>query len=98
MVMWKIVTRNSSPVTSYQLPVTASVVGIGIRRRRAVMEKIEVAALVGLGNVIREHLAVAARVVRRARLPGGLALRELRLAHLELELPRLDVELDHVAV
>ena len=68
--------------------------GVG---RRA-LEEIEVAALVGLRDVLLVERAEAALVARRRRLPRGAAARELGVAHLELELARRHVELDQVAV
>src|SRR5690348_508789 len=70
----------------YTQSVRLSVMRIGIRGGRARMEEVEVAALVGLGNMLREHLAVAARIMRRARLPRRFPLRQLLRAHLQLQL------------
>src|SRR5262245_65905345 len=75
-----------------------SVMCIRIRSRRAVMQEVEVATLVGLGDVLRKYLAVAAGVVSWARLPRRLALRQLLGAYLELELARRHIELVRVAV
>ena len=66
--------------------------------RRGAFEKIEVAALVGLRDVLLIERAEAALELRRRLLPRGAAARELGVAHLELELARRHVELDQVAV
>ena len=66
-------------------------------RAEAGLEEIEVAALVGLQDVLREHPAVAALVARRRRRPGGAAPRQLVVADLEVDAPRRDVDRDQVA-
>src|SRR3970040_1417885 len=73
-------------------------VNFGFRRGGPVPENVEVAALVRLLDVLREDRAVAARVVRRSRLPRLAPPRKLLFAHLELESPRLDVELDEISI
>src|SRR5579862_9930166 len=60
-------------------------------------QKIEIAALVGLADMLGIHRAVAAQKVRRRRCPGGAAARELFVADVEMDFPRRDVDLDFVA-
>src|ERR1700692_5036115 len=64
---------------------------------RRALEKSEVAAFVGLADVLRIHGAVAAGVFRRRRRPGGAAARKLVVADVEVDAPRGDVDLDLVA-
>ena len=69
-----------------------------IRRRRRALEKIEIAALIGLRDVLLVERAEAALELRLGSLPRGAAARELGGAHLELQPARRHVELDQVAV
>src|SRR6185369_16417073 len=73
-------------------------VDLGLDGRRGSFEEIEVAALVGLGDVLLIEHAVAAHEPRRRLFPRGAARCELGVAHLELELARVDVELDQIPV
>src|SRR5438876_410382 len=65
--------------------------------RRLALEKIEVAALVGLADVLGEHRAVAARVFRRRLFPGSLAAGQLAVADVQMDRALVDVDLDLVA-
>src|SRR5262252_4665119 len=67
------------------------------RRTEARLEKVEVAAFVGLQDVAAEHPAVATLEARRRRLPRGLAARQLVVAHLEVDAPRWHVDGDAIA-
>src|ERR1700751_1653163 len=68
------------------------------RRSEGGFEKIEVAALVGLLDVVSEHPAIAALEPRFGLLPCGTAPGEFCLAHIELDGARRDVERDPVAI
>src|ERR1700730_18126936 len=68
-----------------------------LRDRRLALEKIEVAALVGLADVLGKHRAVAAQVMRRRRRPGGAPARQLLLADMQMDAARGDVDFDLVA-
>ena len=62
-------------------------------------EEVEVAALVGLRDVLQVQRAVAAAVLRRGRLPVGPALLQLLVGDVQRRAAaRGHVELDHVAV
>ena len=50
-----------------------------LRNRSAGGKEIEIAAFVGLADMLRIERAIAARVARRWRLPGGAPARELLL-------------------
>src|SRR5919202_1851408 len=58
---------------------------LGHRRAEVGAQEVEVAALVRLLDVPREHPAVAALVARRRRGPGGAAAPQLRLGHLHAD-------------
>src|SRR5207244_2102562 len=61
-------------------------------------QEVEIAALVGLLNVAREHPAIAPLEAGFRRLPFGPALCQLRFGHIETDAARRDVERDPVAV
>src|SRR5262245_44645583 len=61
-------------------------------------EEVEIAAFVGLADMGGEHGAVAAKIARRRWLPGRTAAVELLLAHVQMDAPRRDVDLDLVTV
>src|SRR5262245_12613899 len=63
----------------------------------ATLQKIEVAARVGLADVLLEHASVAALIARRQRLPGGLAAGELLLGDVEVDRAARDIDLDMIA-
>src|SRR6266446_6002023 len=65
-----------------------------LRGRLRAGEEIEIAALVGLADVLREHRAVAARVAGRRRLPGGAAAAKLVVADMQVDAAPSDVDLD----
>jgi len=71
---------------------------LGIGRRRATFEEIEIAALVGLRHVLEVERSETARVMRLGRRPGRLSRREFRIADRERQLARRNVDLDQVAV
>ena len=60
-------------------------------------QEIEVAALVGLADMLGKHRAVAARIFGRRRPPGGAPARKLLLADVQMDASRGDVDLDLVA-
>src|SRR5215218_6207762 len=72
-------------------------VDLRLRHRRAGLQEVEVAALVGLRDVLQVQRAVAAAVLRGRLLPVGAALLQLLVGHLELETAPRDVQLDQVA-
>src|SRR4051794_16044152 len=71
---------------------------LGFGSRRSGLEEVEVAALVGLGDVLQEQRPVSARVLRRWRLPFRAAFGEFVVADVEGEPAGGDVEFDDVAV
>src|SRR5205814_7086587 len=73
-------------------------VNLRIRRGRGTFQKIEIATLVSLRDVLLIERAEAALELRRRPLPRRAAARELVGAYLELQAARRHVELDHVAV
>src|SRR5436190_11635589 len=68
------------------------------RLAKSGLQKIEVAAFIGLLDVAGEHPAVAALIAWLRRLPCGAALCELRLRHIEIDRAGADIERDLVAV
>src|SRR5690348_2739208 len=60
-------------------------------------EKIEIAAFVGLSNMLRIKRTVAARIARGRRRPRGAAARHLVLADVQMNTARGHVHLDLVA-
>jgi len=67
-----------------------------IGRRGRAFEKIEIAALVGLCDVLLVERTEAALELGLGSLPRGAAARELVVADLELQPARGHIELDHV--
>src|SRR5262245_32263459 len=59
-------------------------VDLGVGRGRGALEEIEVAAFVGLPDVLGEERAVAALEASRRRLPGALAFHHLGVVDEEL--------------
>src|SRR3954471_13612098 len=70
---------------------SAALVDLRLRHRRAGLQEVEVAALVGLRDVLQVQRAVAAAVLRGRLLPVGAALLQLLVGHLELETAPRDV-------
>src|ERR1043166_1024442 len=68
------------------------------RRAKTGFEEVEVAALVGLLDVPREHPAIAALEPGLRLLPCGPAFGKLRFGHIEIDAACRDVERDAVAV
>src|SRR5690348_4605436 len=66
------------------LPDMRGSMDLGLGHRCARLEEVEVAALVGLGDVFQVQRAVAPLVLRRRRLPSGPALGQLLVGHLEV--------------
>src|SRR6187455_1269131 len=62
------------------------------------LEEIEVAAVVGLADVLLVERAEAAVEARRGRLPAGAAARELGIVDVQVELAPGHVQRDGVAV
>jgi len=62
-------------------------------------KEIEVAAPIGLLHVLDEQAGITARGDRRRRsAPGGAAMREFSVTHIQMQASRLDVQLDLVAL
>src|SRR5579871_288475 len=76
---------------------TCSSMNLRLRGRCGAAEKIEVAALVGLADVLRIHRAVAALKMRRRLFPGGAAARQFFVADVQVDLARGDIDFDLVA-
>ncbi len=70
---------------------------IGLGRRRAGLQEIEIAALIGLGDMLLEDDAVTAREVRRGLDPGGLAPGEFSIVDQHVQTAVGHVEHDLVA-
>src|SRR5438874_9622983 len=68
-----------------------------LHHRAGGAKEIEVAAFVGLADVLGKHRAVAARIARGRGLPGGAASSKLRIADVQMDAARGDVDLDLVA-
>src|SRR5882724_93052 len=77
-------------------PLPASM-NLRLGHRRLALQEIEVAALVGLADVLGEHRAIAARIFRRRLFPGGLAAGHLGVADMQMDRALVDVDLDLVA-
>src|SRR6476620_9722782 len=75
----------------------ATLVNLRLGHRSLALEEIEVAALVGLADVLGEHRAVAARIFWRRLLPVGLATGHLGIADVKVDAALVDVDLDLVA-
>src|SRR6266487_2575562 len=77
----------------------ARLLGVGLRVRggTGTGQELEVAALVGLGDLLAEQGAVAAPEPGRRWLPGGTALGQLTVVHLHPQYPLGHVQGDRVA-
>src|SRR5689334_20010421 len=75
----------------------AGSVNFGLRHHGLALQEIEIAALVGLADVLGEHRAIAARVFGGRRRPGGLPAGEFGVADMQMDHPLVDVDLDLVA-
>src|SRR5260370_24455117 len=73
-------------------------VNFRLRDARSALQKIEVAAFVGLADVLREDGAVAALEFAGRGLPGAFSLLQFCLGNLQVQNPLVDIELDEVAV
>src|SRR5512143_1404526 len=60
-------------------------------------EKIEIATLVSLPDVLRVKRAITARIARRRLCPAGAAARNFLVRHMEVDAARRHVDLDLVA-
>src|SRR6266542_6813827 len=65
---------------------------------RRAFEEVEIAAFVGLSDVLLIERAETARESRRRRLPLRAPARELVGGHAQLEPPCMHIELDQIAV
>src|SRR5580658_1468100 len=70
---------------------------VRLRVAAALGQEVEVAALVGLGNVLAEQGAVAALELRRGGLPLAAALSQGPFGHIQRQLAGRDVQRDEVA-
>src|ERR1700687_2841626 len=68
------------------------------RRRSRALEKIEVTALIGLGDVLLVQRAIAALEARWRHFPLGAAAGEAGVPDLQLQTAFGDIKLDDVAV
>src|SRR3954467_3592774 len=68
------------------------------RRSKAGFEEIEIAALVGLLDMLGEHPAIAALETPFRLLPFGAALCQLGFRHVEIDGAGADVQCDHVPI
>ena len=59
-----------------------------LRRRRPGEQEIEVAALVGLADMLGKHGAITAQVARRRRAPGGAAAGEFLVGDVQVDAAR----------
>src|SRR4051812_7355377 len=73
-------------------------VDLRLRRVRAGVEELEVAAFVGLRRFHAEELRVAARVAILRWTPGLFSAGQLFVADAQVDLARLDVQLDQISV
>src|SRR3954463_16229881 len=87
-------------VASVSLVMSRSLVNRGLAARRAEigLQEVEVAAVIGLLDVLGEHPAIAALEAALGRLPVGAALFELGFRDLEIYGAGGNVERDAVAV
>src|SRR3954468_24084399 len=87
-------------VASVSLVISRSLVNRRLADRRAEigLEEVEVAAVIGLLDVLGEHPAIAALEAALGLLPGGAALFELGLRHIEIDGAGGDVEADAIAI
>ena len=60
-------------------------------------QKIEIAAVVGLSDMLGIKRTIAARIMRRGRFPGGLAAGQFRIRDMQMNAARRDVDFDLVA-
>src|SRR5258708_5016266 len=100
--------ETSTPWTTSVLPndlrtplrVTAAMrsVDLGLWHGGGALEEVEVAALVGLADMLREQRAVAALVSGRRRLPFAFSAHQLGLVDPERKPAACHVELDQITV
>src|SRR6516225_9921648 len=69
-----------------------------LRRLRGALQEVKVAAFIGLRHMLLVEPDIAALIDALRRRPGGFAAGELLARHVEMQLARLDVDLDHVAI
>src|SRR3954449_11756763 len=74
-------------VASVSLVMSRSLVNRGLADRRAEigLEEIEIAAVIGLLDVLGEHPAITALEAALGLLPGGAALFQFGVAHIEID-------------
>src|SRR5689334_13345907 len=68
-----------------------------LRGRCTREQEIEIAAFVGLADMLRKHRAIAALVMRLRRGPGGTALCKLLVGDMQVNAASGDIDLDLVA-
>ncbi len=61
------------------------------------LQKIEIAAAIGLPDVLREHRTIAPREARFRRQPLRFAFGEFDVVDMEMDAPRRNVYLDQIA-
>src|ERR1041385_7193240 len=91
---------DSGLATSSRPGMTGHLINRGLldRRAKAGFEEVEVAALVGLLDMPREHPAIAAFEPRLRLLPFGAAFCKLGFRDIEMDGAGCNVERDAVAV
>src|SRR5581483_11435115 len=87
-------------VASESLDMSCSLVNRRLADRRAEigLEEVEVAAVIGLLDVLGEHPAIAALEAALGLLPGGAALFQLGFGDIEIDGAGGDVERDAVTI
>src|SRR5438270_13982301 len=74
----------------------AHLVNLGFRDGCRSLEEIEIAAFIGLSNMLQEQLSVSARINSFPRTPGRATVGKLLFADLHVQLSLADVEFNHV--
>src|ERR1700685_3552351 len=77
--------------------VFVELVNFRFRNRPEWREEVEIAASIGLADVLGIKRAVAARIFLRRLLPGGAAAGEFLVADVQMDHAFVDVDLDLVA-
>src|SRR5690606_8355596 len=96
MLVETVIRRHVSSPSSGKYATSASVRFLRHPGAAAADQEIEIGALVGLQHMVDIEALVAALEIRLRRLPGGLALGQLRVRHIDVQPPPGDVELDRV--
>src|SRR5258708_32161626 len=87
-----------SPESQFRKEKRSDLEDVRLGGRLAIGEDGEIAALIGLGDVLRENGAIAARVAWLGSAPRRAPLRHLGFAHQQVQAPGGNVELYRVTV